>query len=196
MSSTSSEDRFLLDALHRLEKDNRRLHRFVRLASIAVSATVVLGFAGYRGQDSTARLREALLGPDSVLQLRGLQIVDARGTTRVRLGAPLPGVIVGGKEMKRVAPLSGMLVMDADGDERGGFAASDGPGDKSEVFIGLDTKEGQATLFLANPHDGANLQLWDQRRNAVRMYATGGSARILVQKEGKLAVRLPADTTR
>ena len=189
-------DQALADAVRRLEADNRRLRRSVGFMGLTFAVTVLAGFVGHRGQDSSARLREAFLGPDSVLQLRGLQIVDAHGTTRVRLGAPLPGPIVGGKEMKRVAPISGMAIMDADGDERGGFASADVPGDKSEVFIGLDTKDGQATLFLANPHDGGNLQIWDSRGNAVRLYATGGSARILIQKDGKLATRIPADTVR
>lgn len=194
--SLSTTDQSLADAVRRLEADNRRLRRSVGIIGLTLGVTLLAAFASYRGPDSAARLREALLGPDSVLQLRGLQIIDARGTTRVRLGAPLPGPIISGKEMKRAASISGMVVMDADGDERGGFAAADVPGDKSEVFIGLDTKDGQATLFLANPHDGGNLQIWDARGNAVRLYATGGSARILVQKEGKLAARVPADTTR
>ena len=55
------------------------------------------GICGYGGQDRTAQLREAVLGPDSILRW----VRDRRG-----------------------------------------------PGDKSEAFIGLDSKDGQVTLYL------------------------------------------------
>ena len=186
----------LRETIQRLERDTRRLRRTLHVGVITVCGLLVAGFATDRAQDRTIALRAALLGADSVLQLRGLLIVDDHGVTRLRLGAPLPGPVVGGKEAKRAGPVSGMLVMDGDGDERGGFVTADGPGDKSEAFIGLDSKEGQVSLFLANAHDGANLQVWDQHGNAVRLYATGGSPRILVAREGKIAARLPADTVR
>lgn len=187
-------DAALLATIDRLERDARTLRRNFRLVVLGVVAFATAGFVRFERLDRGAALRAALLGPDSVLQLRGLQILDARGVTRVRLGAPLPGPIVGGKEVKRVAPVSGFVVMDGDGDERGGFATADGPGDKSEAFIGLDSKDGQVSLFLANPHDGANFQIWDQRGNAVRIYAVGGTPRILVSKDGKIVTRIPADS--
>lgn len=80
-----------------------------------------------------------------------------------------------------------MLIYDGDGDERGGFSTSDGPADRSEAFIGLDSREGQTTLFLANPHDGGNLQVWDDSGNSVGLFAVQGVPYIQVQ-HGKTTV--------
>ena len=177
-------------ALRRLEHRNRRLGVAVVGLALAVGALVVTGFAGGRAAGPDAA-RLAALGADSILTLRGVRIVDAAGRTRVQLGAPLPDPVIGGRERRRVAPISGLAVFDGDGDERGGFATSDGPADRSEAFIGLDGREGQVTLFLANPHDGGNIQVWDQRGNRVGLFAVRGVPYILVRRGDTTVFQVP-----
>lgn len=82
--------------------------------------------------------------PD-VLRVRQITVVDANGVERVWIGAPVPDPIVEGQRGKRKGPASGMILLDADGDERGGFLTSDGP---AEVWIGLDSKKGQRSDLL------------------------------------------------
>jgi hypothetical protein len=53
--------------------------------------------------------------------------------------------------------VSGILIHDGDGDERGGYVTSDTNGD---AFLTLDAKKGQKTIFVANRDGGANLALW------------------------------------
>jgi hypothetical protein len=94
---------------------------------------------------------------DEILTVRGLIVVDERGIERVRLGSPLPDPIVKGKRLPRQGVVSGMLIFDADGDERGGYVTSDTNGD---AFLTLDAKKGQQTIFIANRDGGANLSVW------------------------------------
>lgn len=179
----------------RLQRQTRRLTRTVVVLALGLGVLLASGFAGRAAPDGSS-LRTAVLGSDSVLVLRGVRIVDASGITRVRLGAPLPGPVVGGQERRRAAPISGMVILDGDGEERGGFSTADGPGDRSEAFIGLDSREGQTTLFLANPHDGGNLQVWDQRGNSVGLFAVKGVPYIRVQRGSRTLFEVPrADTT-
>jgi hypothetical protein len=95
-------------------------------------------------------------GTDRILTVRGLVVVDERGVERVRLGAPLPDPIVQGKRVPRQGVVSGILIFDADGDERGGYVTEA----RGDAFLTLDAKKGQQTIFVANRDGGANLALW------------------------------------
>lgn len=94
---------------------------------------------------------------DEILTVRGLIVVDEKGVERVRIGSPLPGPMIGGKRLPRNGVVSGILIHDSDGDERGGYVTSDTNGD---AFLTLDAKKGQQTIFVANRDGGANLALW------------------------------------
>jgi hypothetical protein len=98
---------------------------------------------------------------DQILTVRGLVIVDERGVERVRIGAPLPDPIVQGKRLPRQGVVSGMLIFDADGDERGGYVTNS----RGDAFLTLDAKEGQQTIFVANRDGGANLSVWSGRNS-------------------------------
>ncbi len=60
-----------------------------------------------------------------VLTLNELNIVDQNGTPRVTLAAPLPEPIMLGKRFKRGEAVSGILIFDAEGNERGGYVTGD-----------------------------------------------------------------------
>ena len=104
----------------------------------------------------TAAFAQAQQRTDQILTVRGLVVVDERGVERVRLGAPLPDPIVGGKRMPRQGVVSGMLIFDAEGDERGGYV-TEAHGD---AMLTLDAKGRQQTIFIANRDGGANLSVW------------------------------------
>ena len=162
---------------------------------VVVGAAVLAGIVVVGGttcQAATDAAREAVLGADSILTVRGLVVVDQNGVQRARLGAPLPDPIIRGESQPRTGPISGLLIFDADGDERGGYATAD---ESSEAFLTLDAKDSQVALFLANPEDGANLQLWDLKGNRVGMWAVGGSPNFLMAREGKTIFRLPEPDT-
>ena len=63
--------------------------------------------------------------PES-LTVKRLAVVDAKGTERVVISAPLPEPMINGRREKRDSPVSGMLIYDPKGNERGGYVTSDG----------------------------------------------------------------------
>lgn len=90
------------------------------------------------------------------LTVRELTVVDEKGVPRVRLGAPLPDPLVMGKQVPRQGVVSGLMIYDADGDERGGYV-TEAHGD---AFLTLDAKQHQQAVFVANRDGGANLSVW------------------------------------
>jgi hypothetical protein len=91
-----------------------------------------------------------------ILTVRGLVVVDEEGVERVRIGAPLPDPVVNGRRVPRQGVVSGMLIYDAEGDERGGYV-TEAHGD---AMLTLDAKGRQQTVFIANRDGGANLAVW------------------------------------
>ena len=67
------------------------------------------------------------------LTVRRLDVVDETGTIRMTLGAPTPLPIIDGVQYKRAFPVSGLVVYDKDGSERGGFGIADVAGSMAVV---------------------------------------------------------------
>jgi hypothetical protein len=116
-----------------------------------------------------------------VLRARRLIIVDDKGVERVVIGAPLPDPVVNGKRVKRSGVVSGMIVLDAKGNERGGFSTADASG---EVLFALDSETQQETLFLVNPKGGSHFSIFDGNRNLVRMGVLDGRPTLVVREKG------------
>jgi hypothetical protein len=79
------------------------------------------------------------------------------------LGAPLPDPIIHGVRQKRQGAISGLLISDPNGNERGGYVTSDTSG---EAFITLDSEDEQEVMLLTNPKGGANFYLRDKSNSA------------------------------
>jgi hypothetical protein len=163
-----------VEAAKRIE----RLEERVRALTIVLLAGVVAVTVG-AWQASPAQLE--------VLRVRQITIVDANGTDRVWIGAPVPDPIVQGKRLKRAGPASGIILLDAKGNERGGLLTSDS---SAEVWLGLDSEKGQEATFLANPGGGAHLSLWDDEGNQAKISLVGGP-RLLLRKKGETIFEQP-----
>src|SRR5947207_14667072 len=59
------------------------------------------------------------------LIVRRLDIVDDEGVIRASLAAPTPAPIVDGIQYKRAFPVSGLVLFDKNGSERGGYGVAD-----------------------------------------------------------------------
>ena len=118
------------------------------------------------------------IAADSVLTLRELMIVDSMGTPRVRIAAPLPDPIMLGKRFNRGGVVSGILIYDAEGNERGGYVTGDesrgaaltldeimraavhiGVEDRGEAHVSVDNGLGGYGLLGINGRDGAYIRL-------------------------------------
>src|ERR1051326_2543154 len=59
-----------------------------------------------------------------VLTVSEVDIVDAKGVIRARLGADLPDAVIDGKTIKRGGNPAGLMLYDDSGQERGGYVTS------------------------------------------------------------------------
>lgn len=124
-----------------------------------------------------------------ILKVRGLTIVDEKGTPRAVLGAPLPDP----KQGKRPKPVSGLLIYDAAGNERGGYVTSDG--ENSEAFLTLDNAAGggQAAMLLANPDEGATFVLTNRNGDTIGMTTAFPRPTLQIAERKKVIFKQPPD---
>jgi hypothetical protein len=107
---------------------------------------------------------KAATQPD-VLTVKRLAVVDEKGTERVVIAAPLPDPIILGKRVKRDGPVSGILIYDPKGNERGGYVTSDTQ--DLGAFISLDSEREQVFTAYANADSGATVWVANEKHDAV-----------------------------
>jgi hypothetical protein len=139
----------IIDRINRLDAAMKRTRRMAGVGILIAFGSGV-GVAARFGPSASAQ------SDARFLTVRELTVVDDKGVPRVRLGAPLPDPTVLGKQVPRQGVVSGVMIYDADGDERGGYV-TEAHGD---AFLTLDAKEHQQAVFVANRDGGANLSVW------------------------------------
>lgn len=146
------------------------LERRLRIAvgavvmSSGVTLVAVVGSVGSQAMATPAvdRRSEVI----DVLRVRALDVVDQNGITRIKLASPLPAPIINGepKKSRGGAPgdtMSGMLLFDAAGAERSGYATVDQG--YSNVLLTLDDKRSeQHAMFITEPDGGTTLRLFNR----------------------------------
>lgn len=125
---------------------------------------------------------------DGILRVRGVIVEDENKIERVRLGAPLPDPMIHGVRYKRNAAISGLLISDAEGNERGGYVTSDKYG---EAFFTLDSEDEQRVLFLANPKGGVHLDLFDSKGNEASISVFPDGPKLTLTKAKNKVLELP-----
>jgi hypothetical protein len=93
------------------------------------------------------------------LSVRELAVVDERGTERILIAAPLPDPMVMSKQGKRDGKISGIIILDATGNERGGYATDDSYGN---ALLTLDGQRRQTVLLLAEPDGSTMFRIWNK----------------------------------
>jgi len=141
-----------------LEQQVRTLRR--RFTILAFAFMLLVGYMAF----SHVRDVQAQSTPKD-LTLRRLAIVDEKGVERVIIAAPAPDPIVRGRSVKRAGAVSGVLIYDRDGNERGGYLTNDG--DANGAFLTLDGTDGQVFTVYANPANGATLSLNNQKGDGI-----------------------------
>jgi hypothetical protein len=177
--STSSTDVIL-----QLQRRVRTLTRLAIVIGAGGTIAIVSAFAAPRGGS-----RPDLVPRDSVLVVRAISVVDARGVERVRIAAPLPDPIMLGRRFERGESVSGILIFDSEGNERGGYVTDEsrhaaltldeinraaihiGTNDRGEAHITLGNGRGGLAVLGMRP-TGTFLAL-DGKRVAVTADSTG-----------------------
>ena len=137
--------------------------------------------------------KESLL-PDSsgVLHVRGLAVVDAGGKTRVRLQAPLPEPVIMGRQEKRDDSVSGVMIYDSLGNERGGYVTDNSIGN---AFLTLDSNVGQEVTLVAYPNGGSEFGINDDKKDKVVLGALESGPKFRLVRTGKTVFEQPPAAT-
>lgn len=161
-----------------------RVQRWLLAASFVMIALLALMVVGR----STSVLASST-DKDGILHVRGLIVEDGNKRERLRLGAPLPDPMIHGVRYKRSGAVSGLIISDAEGNERGGYVTSDQFG---EAFLSLDSEDEQQVLFLANPKGGVNLDIHDSKGNEAQLTVFPDGPKLQMKKMKATIAELPS----
>jgi len=185
-----------------MELDERmaRLERRYRIAVVAAVIGSICGIVGLIGAAGSGAV--AASGPSNppvqdVLTVRELNVVDPNGITRVKIGSPLPHAVVNGKQNtsrggRPEDTMSGILLFDAEGQERSGYATVDHG--YSNVLLTLDDKTRQHAMFIAEPTGATTLRLFNaDTKDRVDVGINKDGPSISMIRRGKEIYRFPTD---
>ena len=123
------------------------------------------------------------------LRVREIIVVDANGTPRVRIAAPLPDPIMLGKRSKRGSEVSGIILYDAEGNERGGYVTDE----KRNVALTLDEINRAAVHLGVNDRGAMHFGLSNGRGGFVGMGVDPTGAWFRLEKPGQPPTLLPVE---
>ncbi|MCI1142458.1 hypothetical protein MOP88_09340 [Sphingomonas sp. WKB10] len=128
--------------------------------------------------------------------MRELNVVDPNGVTRVKIAAPLPNAVIDGRTLTRGGrpedTVSGMLLFDAEGTERSGYATSDHG--YSNVMFTLDDKTRQHAMFIAEPTGATTLRLFNgDTKDRLNLSINKDGPSISMMRRGKEIYRTPVE---
>lgn len=174
---------------------------FVALAlAIAPCATVLAAEPGSRLSPEQLEKLVATRTPETRvdkvdqerLVVRRIDVVDEQNVIRLSLASPTPAPVIDGIQYKRAFPVSGLVMFDADGNERGGYGVADIEG--SATVLAQDHVNGDAVGWRVMP-DGSVSFSMNQRATVHREPALGD--RIIPGTDGatRIAMTVAADGT-
>jgi hypothetical protein len=126
------------------------------------------------------------------LTARRIDIVDENGVIRMTLAAPTPAPIMDGIQYKRTFPVSGLILYDKDGSERGGFAVADVEG--TATVLAQDHANADAIGWRVSP-DGSVKFLINERPPMQREPALGNAIPPASRTVTRVEMHVAADGT-
>ena len=136
-----------------------RIALLTRMFIGLILIVLVVGLSAFTS--NAVRQQGPVPSKDSVLVLRALSVVDSRGVERVRIAAPLPDPIMLGRRFERGEAVSGIILYDSEGNERGGYITDESRNaaltldeiNRAAVHIGTNDR-GEAHISLSNGRGG------------------------------------------
>ena len=124
------------------------------------------------------------------LRVSELVVVDRNGVERIRIAGDLPDAIINGKRVPRGERAAGIVLYDSTGQERSGYVSWEPSGN---VGLTLNTKFGQAAVFVAGREPGAALMLWNGR-DMIELRSDVDGSRFSAVKNGEVVYQDPEVT--
>ena len=121
---------------------------------------------------------------NEVLKVRGLVVTDSTGVERVIVGShfPPPQGIGHRKYRGDNSGVSGVMLYDHEGQERGGYVTGDSYGN---IFLSLDSKISQRVLFMAEPQGASVLKMWGKNGNEINLGASDDDTWLDIKDNGQ-----------
>jgi hypothetical protein len=163
--------------ISRLTKLNHRLIYLVCLVACLSLASAVLLLVDRRNA-----ARRASRSDGGELRVRGITVVDDHGVERVKIGAPLPDPITLGKRGRRDDSISGILIYDSRGNERGGYVTDNSVGN---AFLTLDSDRMQEVVLIAYPAGGAEFGIQNEKKDAIALSAMDNGPKVKLVRAGE-----------
>jgi hypothetical protein len=124
------------------------------------------------------------------LTVRRVDIVDEAGVIRMSLAAPTPPPILDGIQYRRAFPVSGLVIYDKSGSERGGFGVDDVDG--TAVGAAQDHINGEAIGWRVMPDGSVSFGV-NERPPLIREPALGNALIPGVQSATRISLNVAAD---
>ena len=169
-----------------LEALQQRVARLERKATLLVVGCAAL--TAYLLLFTARSVIKAAAQPET-LTVKRLAVVDAKGAERVVIAAPLPEPIIQGTRAHRDGPVSGVLIFDPKGNERGGYVTSDS-GDMA-AFLTLDSEREQVFTAYANADSGATVWAGNEKHDAIA-FSTHKQPVLEIIQNRKIIFKKPA----
>lgn len=118
---------------------------------------------------------------DKIISVRGLVVTDSLGVERVIIGSNLPDPQGHGYRFSRGSEVTGVMLYDSEGQERGGYVTDNEYGN---IFLTLDSKNSQNALFIAEPQGSASLVVWGKNGNKISIGASDQGTRFEIIENG------------
>ena len=187
MERESEQMRRIEQVIIALERRNKRLTRGLCFVLGLLLLTVIAAIF----HPNPARAEQVAgdqAKPDSILRVRGLVVVDDKGTERVSIGAPATDPLLLGKRVSRGEKFAGILVFDEEGNERGGY----GTDDSGNVFLSLDEVGQMVGIFRAGRVGGVSLNLTGRGdQSSVSIGAMNTGSYLQLARQGKVTFQQP-----
>jgi hypothetical protein len=153
-----------------LQQEVRRLRRNLRLLIVVTACIITADILAHTRTLDAQRPQNA--APDSILRVRGLVVVDERGVERVWIGAPVTEPRVLGKRFNRGGKASGILLFDAEGNERGGYVTFD---EEGTAHFSLDAVGYMVTRISAPAAGGVEIMTRGDSGSIARFGVAGST---------------------
>lgn len=154
------------------------------LTILAIAFVVQAGASGSKEEAELSQRERAILdlvetrSPETTvdevdmerLRVRRIDVVDEENTIRMTIAGVLPGPIIDGIQYKRSYPVSGIMVRDDKGYERGGFGYNEG---LEAPIMALDHGTGEGAGFQIR--DGRAMMVLAGGREEYRSEALDGA---------------------
>lgn len=164
---------------YKIEK-NKRMKNTVLKSLLILNLFITTGLVIYIVRNNNIEIDLS----NEVLKVRGLVVTDSTGVERVIIGTHLPPPQSFGYRFYRGdnSGVSGVMLYDHEGQERGGYVTDDFYGN---VFLTLDSKISQRVLFMTEPQGATTLKMWGKNGNQLNLGSSDDGTWLDISNNGK-----------